>query len=68
MADPQTTNFRKVEIGLLIFTVIMIGPPLGLAFLYPEKGLPLYGKFVGMGLFALAFYGGLRYQRKKSRS
>lgn len=63
MPKRKRINFRRVEISLLVFSVIMIGPPLGLAFLYPEKALPLYGKFIGMGLFALAFYWGLRKRR-----
>lgn len=64
MPHESKIDFRKVEIGLLVFAVIMIGPSLGLAILYPVKGIPLYGKFIGMGAFALFFYWGLRRQRR----
>lgn len=60
-------DFRKAEIGLLIFGILFTVPPIFLAIFYPVKALPLYGKFIGFGLFALGFYWCLRRERTKAK-
>ncbi|WP_269537485.1 hypothetical protein [Cerasicoccus fimbriatus] len=67
MPKRKTIDFRKVERWLMIFAVVMIVPFIVLALFYPVKAIPLYGKQVGMGLFALMFYFSLRYERRREK-
>lgn len=57
-----------MKIGALVLAILFLLPYLIIAFLYPVKGMSLYLRFVGLGLFFALIYYSVNRERKGERA